>query len=365
MIYFYNMKLYSGGAETLIYRMLVELKKRKIPSCVVCETCSDTIRETMENADVDINYDTRFYKHVKKNDVVVVFSLKDLIKFQIRLLYKRANVILYIVGLYTLTLQRLKNHKVLLKLIKPIMSCYLERAIRNDHLIFMDSLSVGRTECFYKKSFNIPRESLFPLPIDIEDLPTDFYKDRLQRDTFIILSIARADFPFKGYLKGLIEECTILSKEFPIELMIVSYGEGINELKSWINNARREGFHAIKLIGEKSYEDLGTYINCSNLYVGMGTTVLDAAKRGVVSIAVQSHTYKLKSNNLFHNNPYLIGEDPEHNLNNAADLIRTVIYMTDEEYKNAMIESACVVKKIYSKEIFMDRFMKLIDSNRK
>ena len=361
MIYFYNKNLYSGGAETLIYRILVELKKRNIPACVVCETCAEKMKETMEHAGVDIRYDAKFAKNVKKNDLVIVFSLKELIEYQIRLLNKGASVILYMVGLYTLTLQRLNEHKIASRVVKPIMSKYIQKSISNRNIIFMDRLGVDRTERYYGKTFNVSIDDLFPLPIEIEELPADFYKERLNRNIFSILSIARADFPFKGYLKGLIEECTLLNKETSISLTLISYGKGMKELMDWVKSAEKSGFNRINIIGETSYEELNKYIISSNLYVGMATTVLDAAKRGVISIAVQSHTYELKSNYFFHENPCLLGEDPENELNNAIDLIRRAINMPEDEYIKNMIETVNAVKRYYSKEQFMEQFMELVE----
>lgn len=360
MIYFYNRHLFSGGAETLIYRLLVKLKERKIPACVVCEKCDDKIKTMLDNAKVEICYNCQFYKNVTKGDVIIVFSLKELLEFQIRLLNRGCKVILYILGLYTLSLQRLNNHKTLLKLIRPIMGKYIAREIIHSRIIFIDRISAENAEVFYKNIFNVPNESIFPLPIEVDESLDELKLDNLNRDVFSILSIARADFPFKGYLKGLIEECTVLNKEKALSLTIISYGEGMKEVMKWVESAKRDGFSRIKIVGETLYKDLDKYVIKSNLYVGMGTTVLDAAKRGIISIPVQAHTYELRGNYLFHENPYCIGENPNHNIDHAEKLIRKVINMSDEGYMRAKIESSNAVRKIYSIDAFMNKFMKII-----
>lgn len=362
MITFYNPHLFVGGAETLIYRISVELRRRKFATQIACKTCSDTMKSLFAEAGIPLVEVQKCLDNTDKNNVIVVFSLMDYVKFKQQSFFrKNIKVILYMVGMYTLTIQRLQSHHLLFPLLKPAVSYYIRHEIKNKHIIFMDRIGISATEQFYQTNYGLTDSDMFPLPVDLFPLQDEFCnKVASNRTPFSILSIARADFPFKGYLKGLLEICTRLCGTWPIQLTIISYGADINQLHQWIDVAKDAGFSDITLIGETPYHELEKYILSSNLYIGMGTTVLDAAARGIPSIAVQSNTYELNSNHLFWEEPGRIGGNPEETIPSAQPLIERVLCMSDAEYIDTMKRTEHALRELYSMDSFVEKFLPLI-----
>ncbi len=362
MITFYNPHLFVGGAETLIYRISVELRKREFVTQVAFKTCSDTMKSLFVEAGIPLIDAKKCLNNMDENNVVVVFSLMDYVKFKQRSFFrKNIKVILYVVGMYTLTIQRLQSHHLLFPLLKPAISYCIMHEIEKKHIIFMDRIGISATEKFYQTSYGLADSDMFPLPVDVFPLQDGFCeKAARNRKPFSILSVTRADFPFKGYLKGLIEVCTQLCRDHPIQLTIISYGVDIDQLHQWIDMAKDDGFSDITLIGETPYHELEKYILSSNLYIGMGTTVLEAAARGIPTIAVQSHTYALNANHLFWEESGRIGGNPAETISPAQPLIERVLSMSDMEYIDTMKRTEYALRELYSMDSFMEKFLPLI-----
>ena len=361
MITFYQSHIFTGGAETLIYRIAEELLARGRSVEIVCKTCSDNMKALFAEDDIPLHENQNCYNAVIRSDTLIVFFLIDYVKFKLLSVGRNTKVLFYMVNLDTLAAYRLQRYPLLFRLFKPILSSYLAHEIRGKNIIFMDRLGINFTEQFYQTSYGLTDSDMFPLPVDVFPLQDDFCKKvASNRAPFSILSIARADFPFKGYLKGLLEICTQLCRTYPIQLTIISYGADINRLHQWIDTAKDSGFSDITLIGETPYHELERYILSSNLYIGMGTTVLDAAARGIPAIAVQSHTYALNAYHLFWEEPGRIGGDPAETIPPAQPLIERVLRMSDTEYIDTMKRTEHALRELYSMDSFMAKFLPLI-----
>lgn len=109
-------------------------------------------------------------------------------------------------------------------------------------------------------------------------------------DSHKILSVCRFDFPFKGYILGLIKDFgKIAADNKKLELIIVGYGRGYDEVKNECLKLSPDIRRRINLLGDIPYSELGKVYQEATVYVGMGTTVLEASSHGVVSIVAATH----------------------------------------------------------------------------
>lgn len=135
-------------------------------------------------------------------------------------------------------------------------------------------------------------DRIIPLPMFVSPEPSPRSLGSFEGGR-TILSVARAAFPFKGYLLGLVDSFPIVHERYPdIKLRIVSFGPDIGRLKDAIAHCPEPTRSAIELVGQSSTEQIREMLGEAWLYVGMGTTVLDAADVGVPAIVSCHHTEK-------------------------------------------------------------------------
>lgn len=83
------------------------------------------------------------------------------------------------------------------------------------------------------------------------------------------------------------------------------------------------------------------------MYVGMGTSVLDAAKYGIPSIPIAYSTYETIAQQYFFQDPTkLMGEKTE--INNFDKLAKQIIHYSKDEYFNHAIQERKCVFDYYS-----------------
>lgn len=367
MVVFFYSDIMSGGAETLIMRLGRNLKKFQMNTRVICKNISLQMQEQyiksgilIEKVDAWSAKDTLYY--IKEEDIVFTFFFQDFLMcasyaVESKLQYK---LFLYLVNPKILRLERLSNLKIGRNIVRDYFKKIIYNYINNGNIIFMDEMCVEWTEEFYHQKIEKPEEKIFRLPMEDINWSENEFKQRLKqsKENFQILTIARADFPFKAYIKGLIEDFTTLQKKYPyISLKIISYGAGIQELKLWIETASARGAKKIELIGEIEYDKLEDYYQNANLYVGMGTTILDAAKYGIISLNALMYSYELKSTGFFHDYPYLLGAEQK-NCEEAKDFLEQAILFSDEEYEVKAKKTRELFVENYAIQAFINRILK-------
>jgi hypothetical protein len=148
----------------------------------------------------------------------------------------------------------------------------------------------------HRKKFGYKLESsvLVPLPMVIPEavrIPHD--------DTeCIILTVARL-VEMKGYVEGLINDFADIARasKVPCRLLVVGDGPLRPEFE---RAARRTGLgHRIEFIGSVPYAELHAYYARADIYVGMGTTLLEAAAAGVPAIIATAFTARFVTPGLF------------------------------------------------------------------
>jgi hypothetical protein len=219
--------------------------------------------------------------------------------------------------------------KFLNRLLKPFV--YL--LIRQKIIVFMDEET--REFCYdhYNLSTtdNKEKEDIIRLPIEIAKKVV--YKAK--NPELNILTISRFEFPFKAYVLGLIDTFSrIVQEGGNIRLTIIGYGDGEIFVKEKIGILTGNLRKRIRLLNQIPYSRIDDYIDQCDLYVGMGTTVLDAANRNKICISAVAYQENDLSIGFFHSDESNIGimYKNDRTYCHFYDLIRMVMDLDDENF---------------------------------
>ena len=172
-----------------------------------------------------------------------------------------------------------------------------------------------------------------------------------------ILTVARAIFPFKGYIIGLLDDFIKLCDSFDdIELHIVSFGEDYEILIDKINNLPEKVRKKVKLDNGLKMEEIRSELKKTYVYIGMGTTILDAADEAVPCIVSAHTTMKNECIDFFHRCPMVISQQSPGQP--AYGLLQKILSVKDEEYKIMKADTYRAYKDNYDIDIMMQRLIK-------
>lgn len=357
----------TGGAETLFLRIGRAYARRGETVTFICRDMAFPFEEEVKAAGIGIK---KIYGSELKDTVLKfhagdsVLTSKYVAFCEIEYWRKRfkvdCRVILYILGKEELDPDSrlnnsFKDRRFLYPLRKSVYRKTSYRYARNGNIIFMDEETRGCTEKALDYHISGFTGKPFRVPVEFSGTDVAEPKKRGESGAFRLLSISRADFPFKGYLKGLIETYSELKKKYKgLNLTVISSGPHYDELEKWVNEAKRVGADIRLIQGAKNSELPGYYRNC-DLYVGMGTTLIEAAMQKVPSVVVEKYTYSFRSDHFFNEKPEDVGAYTD-NLRDGAEYIEKTINMSDEGYKWLAEDSYRKAKDIYSMETFIKRF---------
>ena len=336
-----------GGCEFLIEKLGREILKDDKNNVIIY---FETIDEIMYSRFVRNGFCLKqvkgeFYKFEFKNINIITFTLKDYIIFSSNKL-NNLKTVLYVVHPYIFNIANKRNF-ILKLFVKMLLKTFVLKSIKNKSIFFMDKETV-RSNLEYFSSKNIVTGAMIVnLPIDLVENKKEILNKRAKTKNYIkILSIARAEFPFKGYLIGLVDFLCKNSKE-NIKLTIISYGEGFKILKQKIESLPINIKQKINLYGKTDYDKLNDFLNDSNLYIGMGTTVLDAANRGIITIPIKAYTYDLIADKFFHE--MFIDESHNKTKNRTfQDLFNEFIRIENDDYLTLSYENIKIVNENFS-----------------
>jgi len=153
--------------------------------------------------------------------------------------------------------------------------------LRKQIIVFMDEITINSCLEYYKIT-NIGFELMvLRLPMVIKaDIPL-----KSKNVDVNLLTITRFDFPFKGYVLGLINSFGNLSFRFEnLYLTIIGYGDGEYKVKQKIEALPENIRRKIYLVHKVPYSEISDYIDSCDLFIGMGTTVLDVSNRNKITI---------------------------------------------------------------------------------
>ncbi len=331
----------SGGTATLSIRIGECLIKKGCEVIYICQEYNDLNNvKTMNDKGIkvyrwklnEIEYNLSVLCK-KCNYRFLTYSLEEFLF--VEKLKKRLPIVknsLYVVQHYALTKGSNEN-KIIRKSLKFFYRKVIKRLVENNTTIFMDDNSVEVTEKYYGFSIKSKENIVFLLPINLQDFKSIKVKKKSEFKTFNMLTIARAEFPFKGYIVGLIDDFKKLCDTYnDITLTIITFGKDEEKIVQKINKLPSTVQSKITLIGQTPYENLNNYFDATHLYLGMGTTLLDAVNNSVPALVVQQYTYNNYSSGFFHMQPNILVAYPDVKTS-AAAFIESVKQMNNHEYE--------------------------------
>lgn len=355
-IAFIKEKFFLGGAETLIIRMVEWLNQNSIETIILTAYIDNSIEDNLtyfQNQIQTIEFGKNLKKYIQEQNIThcCVVTLNDYIRISWQDNYQ---VLLYVLHSGCLTKGYLREGYII-NFFKNIYSKLLKKTIRNldssKSIIFMDT----QTKTYTEKFFHIKlKSSILPLPIKVMD--NEVIKKGKNRP-LAILTISRAEFPFKAYMIGLIDIIKNFNKD--IYLTIISYGEDISILKKKINKADN-----VKLIEGVPYNQIDEYIKKSDVYIGMGTTLLDAAKYGVISIPVSAYKYECCSPGYFYDYPFNLGYYSNDYID-CTEIIKEIVEMDDHQYFEKCKKTYEALLNTYSIDNIMPKFLNNLENSKK
>ena len=352
----------TGGSITLISRIA---KSNRFKDVIVIS--SDVIsNDSVSMLENDVNvilFDSKHYmKEVSNyfqridsnNAIVLTFSYPEYLNFEI---IKRKKKMSFSSCIYCIQPETFHKFKKIIKnrllswIIKPHKKI-IEKANSFGQVIFMDQDTLSKTISFYNMNFN--NYKLIYLPYVFDTYTVDDRKRIIDKgfNSKIIITCARSDFPFKGYLLGLTKffnDNKNLLKDFCLKIITND-----NPPKELIQEVEK-GNGAVQLVGWMSYEELKKEFANSFCYIGMGTTLLDSANVFKISIPVLYNTYEVFATDYFSSNPdYLMCKNVTQN--SFSKLLDSLINMNYEEYKNLSIKTYDAALQTYG----IDEFVKCL-----
>lgn len=366
-IFFYE-KIVVGGAETLIGRISKYMVQNNIPVKICCRSIDENMLRYFQEINAEVykleNWDSdrELSKWLKRFEEprIIVMIWEDFVRvYSLRGI--NAKTMFYVGHYMGLAVGNTCRYKVLKKIIRNIGAKCLYRFLAKKNIVCMDNMTVRYTKDYFNNNL-LNDESIYSIVRIPVDINTFNYENIAKKDDrkINIMTVARAEFPFKGYLLGMIdfaEKLSDIGEDLHID--IVSYGPDINELKEKINKfAGRKSI--ISLHGKTDYQELENYYKNTNLYIGMDTTILDAASKGIVSIPVAPYTEELLADKFFHDDYRELRAEKDCD-NNIEQLYMTVCNMKTEEYDELSKKIRELIIKYYSTEVNVPKLVKQFD----
>lgn len=357
-LYFVYKKIITGGCELLIERLSRELKNRSIPVSIICQSIDQNMQSRYSNVGIQLlkvnswNRKNVISRLDSEEAYFITFAWNDFLICNIK--RKHIHTVFYAVHYQAYEMGRNKSI-----FIKKILERIVKKGIvtlnNNRQLICMDEQTLEYTNTFYR--YNTVEMPILRLAIDT--VPE--VKRKNDTSKINILTIARAEFPFKGYILGLLD--WFASSDASIRLTIVSYGSDEKKIADKINSFDEIVKKRITLVGKTDYSQLEKYYQTADLYVGMGTTVLDASMRGIVTIPVQAYTLGLFTDKFFHEDfrKVAIDEGSEAGFNKLLEQYRRL----DSGGKNELSKkSRDAVIDNYSSSAIVDELVHILESTK-
>lgn len=364
-----------GGIETLVLRMLEWLKGKGKETCVIIDRdrkMDIQIYEEISNiSDRVFMLPFRSYCAAARLKVleimaddqalIVTFTYAEyFLAQQIKHIYHQVDVLFYVPHQYGLIFEFNFENRIVKKIAHNYGKSLAKRMAKNHEIVHMDYLCAERLESEYK----ILQNTSPVIPLAMEIRPVDYNRiDSIFRNNDVqILTIARSEFPFKGYIFGLMDFFDdIASKNSNIHLQIISIGPDYQQLVEAYNQCKNK--NKIQLIPGVAYKELKRYFDNAKIYIGMGTTLLDAANNSVLGFPTGSYTYDLKGYDYyFEDGMNLGGLKGEKDI---SDLIIEAISLSKDKYLDVIKKQHEEISRCYDIESVMNQIDSFRNSRKK
>jgi hypothetical protein len=361
-----------GGTQTLILRManwLMEHQKSNV--IVVCKNkYENDLEKEFNKKRIRVeyikknqsNYIIEIVKSFKKVECIefVVFNLIDLvflekvqkkIKSRLDISVKKT---LYVVHYNTLKIGLNLKINIIQNFIKLVFLKIIKLYLKFSNIVFMDEISINEAEKYY--NFVIEKKIILRLPIVKKDYDEVLILRRFNNDFFRILTIARAEFPFKGYILGLIDDfLKIYDSNNKINLTIITNGKETEIILDKIKSIPKEIQKNIIVLINIPYEKLDAFFANANCYIGMGTTILEAASYALPAMTSSTYNFENKVIGYFHEHPESLGS--ENYSKNGYDFLLELIYCNFEKYLDISSKSYDSIMKYYDIDLVMNKYL--------
>ena len=342
---FVNQIFTSSGTETYIFRMSKWLKEHKYDVILLlpenCSQIDDNLLKNTESLGVkvdfcipslsngmgipDLNYKLSLDKSVKIT--LITFTVETLFIAE-SIMYANPEYdftnITYMVHPNSYIYKSKNSNFIRRGIFNPMYSGISSRLVDNRILYF---LSENHKNIFIKSTFHKEiKDRILRLGTYINGLNVDKTRNHYKQRK--IVTVSRFDFPFKDYLKGLIDSLEKLDKN--VSLNIIGWGQDEEELMSYIEKKRDNIRNRINVIKGVTYQNLQKYLDDAFVYIGEGTSVLDALNNSLLSIVVNEYDRSAKTNGYFYDNYNVT--TTECNLYQIEEFLKIVFSMSEEEY---------------------------------
>lgn len=371
MYWFYNRDLGVGGAETLVYRLANHLSQMA-GATIVAETV-ETFYE--QNASENL----KFWKQrkfrilslcfkAKTDDVVFAFYLRDFLKLWImsKFFLRKFKVVMYVLHPLIFDMQTFDRLPQIQFLAIRLFRHMLVKEYEKHRILFMDEYSIDHIGNLYDCKSILDKKAVFRLPYEIREIEKDLIKKKTEnrKEEFCILAVARADFPFKGYLLGLVEGIQDIMGEYENAILtIISHGSDFERLEKAVKESSVSS--QINLINKVPYNELDHYYKKAHVYIGMGSTLIEAAQYGAIPLVAKSYDEKLKIKKyFFYERPEILGTIEDIDYIEDDYMLRKVLDFADDDYYRASIRSREAVVDMYDIKKISDRIVKHLGQDR-
>lgn len=359
-----------GGIETFMLRMIEWLKEQGQDVYVfgdkdrnVNEKLVDEIRKAGGEVDtISFRGREKRISEIKKRFfhkkvLCIVFSYPGVILAdQIFGRNDNTDIVFYDPHQFGLMMDYWTTRKGLKPILRALSGYVCRRMYQNHQIIFMDQLCKNRTLNEFRLRERFADDLLY-LPMKIQDFDEQKIETKHKKGKFTILSICRMDFPFKGYLFGLLDDFKRLHKEVPHStLTIIGGGKDESQLKEKINSMETALRESIFWIPGLTYEQLEPYFEEAMLYIGMGTTVMDAVNRGVPALPVGSYTYQCRGYDYFYKDAANLGG--LHGEREIFSLIKQIASLDRVDYLELCKKDHDGLEKLYDIDFIGNCFLK-------
>lgn len=366
----------SGGTATLSYRLSREYQKRGFRIIYVCEEINDLDNYHLFQElgmEVIVSRRSNWYRRIKNTiekakQVTIwvysyeIFSVAEKVK-RVRK-HLETNIFLYVVHERCLIRGGGSGRGIYEKicsLINSLNAKYVKTIDQNNELLFMEQRIVALTEHHLEMQFQDTGSKVFPLPYYFEEHPLGIGKRKK-----IISTMTRMDFPFKGYVIGLLDIFCKYYQEYGLELWIIGSGASEDELRAKIEQLDDEARSHIKLFGNIEYTKVKDLLKNTYVFVGMGTGILDAASVMLPSIGVQAYQYECLGDGFLNDNPQILGYmSDQEGLHNIERELLQILDLSEEDYLEFCKKEYFAARDYYSIENFVNRLDKLKKGNNK
>ena len=307
-VVFYLKEFHIGGAQLLILRLAKKFVELGYSATIIGIFEDENIFKEIKKANINAitiedwendRIARKIIKNICDSSSVVTMNWQD----YCRILYLKGNsrhVIFYAVHRNDLITAAKNRIKMVEFINKIIVTKAIKELIDRKTIVAIDEDTVEASQNFYCFSENVAKTfKILRIAID-DDENTYPVSLKFEDNALRVLAIARADFPFKGYLMGMIDcmKPGILPSNTILE--IVSVGKDQEKLEKKVEECSDEIRDRIKLYGKLNYKELEVLYKRSKVFVGMGTALLDAARYGTISVPVAAYTYDVESKGFFH-----------------------------------------------------------------